>query len=518
MKHELKRALISVSDKAGIVDFARGLSALSVELVSTKNTKRTLEDAGLSVRSVQDITGYPEMMEGRVKTLHPRIHGGLLARRDNPEDVRALDEHAMAPIDLVVVNLYPFQQTVAKPGVTRQDALENIDIGGPTMLRAAAKNHNYVAVVVHPEDYDVVLSEMRDGGGVTAETRQRLALAAFDHTATYDTAISNWLHHQEEPDTLPSTLCLHATKMHDLRYGENPHQRAALYRTHVSTQGLPDATVHQGKALSYNNLIDLMAAYELCRELGDNPAAVVVKHTNPCNAATSKDGLLAAYKDALACDPISAFGGIVALNQSPEPELVGLLTETFLEIVVAPEFSPEALESFSRKKNLRVVSMPLQPGSFGPTDFEIRRVDGGIVVQDRDTNMVDLTACDIVTERPPTPDEMRSLQFAWRVAKHVKSNAIIFTRGTATAAVGAGQMSRIDSVKLCELKAQEPLPGTVMASDAFFPFRDGIDAAFKAGATAVVQPGGSRRDEEVIAAANEHGMAMVLTRTRHFKH
>jgi len=518
MTHPIKRALISVSDKTGIVEFAQELNTLGIELVSTGGTKRALESAGLPVRSIQDITGYPEMMDGRVKTLHPRVHGALLARRDNPEDVRTLNEHAMAPIDLVVVNLYPFQQTVAKPGVTREDALENIDIGGPTMLRAAAKNHKFVAVVVRPEDYSVVTGEIRDNGGVTDNTRRRLALSAFEHTSTYDTAIAAWLTSQEETEGLPNTLCIQATKVDDLRYGENPHQRAAFYRTSISTDGLPDATVHQGKSLSYNNIIDLTAAYELCRELGDEPAAVVVKHTNPCGAATNSTSLVEAYRSALACDPISAFGGIVALNESPGADLAHLLTETFLEIIIAPEFSTESLEILSKKKNLRVVSMPLRPESFGPTDLEVRRIDGGLVVQDKDRSMVDLTQCDVVTERKPTADELKSLQFAWRVCKHVKSNAIVFARNQATAGIGAGQMSRIDSVKLCRLKAQEPLTETVMASDAFFPFRDGVDAAFESGATAIVQPGGSRRDEEVIAAANEHGMAMILTRMRHFKH
>lgn len=524
MSHVVKRALLSVSDKRGIVELASRLAQLGVELVSTGGTRRTIAEAGIAVRSVADVTGYPEMMEGRVKTLHPRIHGAILARRGHPVDDQALSEHAIGPIDLLIVNLYPFRETVAKPDVTREEALDNIDIGGPTMLRAAAKNHPHVAVVVDPADYDLVIEEVSGGGGVTEATRRRLALAAFQHTASYDRAISEWLASQEPGrDTaseleLPAELVVRAEKVSDLRYGENPHQAAALYR--LGGGGIADATIHQGKALSYNNLLDLAAAYDICRDLtaggADAPAAVVVKHTNPCGAALHEKGLAAAYRSARACDPISAFGGIVALNGTVGEELAGLLTETFLEVVVAPGYTDDALARLRKKKNLRVLSLPITPAASLP--WAIRRVDGGLLVQAVDTRRVALANCEVATERAPTAEELASLQFGWNLVKHVKSNAILFARGTTTAAVGAGQMSRVDSVQLARMKATEPLDGTILASDAFFPFRDGVDAAHDAGATAIVQPGGSRRDQEVIDACNEHGMAMVFTRTRHFRH
>jgi phosphoribosylaminoimidazolecarboxamide formyltransferase/IMP cyclohydrolase len=518
MTQPVQRALLSVSDKVGIVDFARGLSNLGIELISTGGTAKALREAGLNVRDVQDVTGYPEMMEGRVKTLHPRIHGGLLARRDNPEDMRALDEHAIATIDLLVVNLYPFAQTVANPDVTRNQAIEKIDIGGPTMLRAGAKNNDYVGVVVSPDDYNSVLAEIRETGGLSDATRQDLTVKVFEHTANYDAVISDWLRRQSGTDTLPETLSLQANKVQDLRYGENPHQRAALYRLGPANDGLPDAKIHQGKALSYNNLVDLNAAYDHCRDLTGGAAAVVVKHTNPCGAAVHSNDLSAAYRMARACDPISAFGGIVALNQTVEAELAELLIETFLEVIIAPAYSEDALQVLSKKKNLRVVALPLKPTAMLALPLNIRRVDGGFVAQDVDHHTVDITQCKVVTKRAPTADEFRALQFAWQVTKHVKSNAIVFTRGTVTAGIGAGQMSRVDAVKLAQMKAVEPLTGTVMGSDAFFPFRDGIDAAHEAGAIAIAQPGGSRRDEEVIAAADEHDMAMVFTGIRHFRH
>jgi phosphoribosylaminoimidazolecarboxamide formyltransferase/IMP cyclohydrolase len=515
VSQKIRRALISVSNKDGIVEFAKGLSELGIELVSTGGTSRTLEEAGLPVRPVEDVTGYPEMMEGRVKTLHPRIHGGLLARRDNAEDLKALDEHAIAPIDLLVVNLYPFRQTVANASVTRAQAIENIDIGGPAMLRSAAKNHQDVAVVVNPSDYQIVLGQIRENGGVDDATRRRLAIVVFAHTSAYDSDITAWLRADEGHTDLPDSLTLHLDKATELRYGENPHQKSALYRTGWLGGGVPDATIHQGKSLSYNNLLDLTGAYDLCRELSGGPAAIVVKHTNPCGAAVHTGGLAAAYRSARACDPISAFGGIVALNGEVDDELAHLLTETFLEVIVAPSYSRGALEILSQKKNLRVVSLPLESRD---SNLMLRRVDGGYLVQERDVEQVDLSQCQVATERAPSENELKSMQMAWQVCNHVKSNAVLFARGTVTAAIGAGQMSRVDAVNLAKMKAVEPLAGTVLASDAFFPFRDGVDAAFEAGATAVVQPGGSRRDQEVIDACNEHGLAMIFTGKRHFRH
>ena len=521
MTHQVKRALISVSNKAGVAELGQGLEALGIEMISTGGTRRALTEAGVTVRGVADATGHPEMMDGRVKTLHPRIHGAILARRDHDGDMSELAKHAIDEIDLVVVNLYPFQKTVAREGVTLAEAVEQIDIGGPTMIRAAAKNHAHVAVVVAPEDYAVVLAELREHGGLTAATRQRLALAAFSHTAAYDAAITRYFQSVSSdapavPETviLPETITITAHKATDLRYGENPHQAAALYR--LGDGGLPDATIHQGKGLSYNNLLDLQAAYDICRDLTGGPASVVIKHTNPCGAAVHADGLAAAYRAARACDPISAFGGIVAFNDTVDLEAAELLMETFLEVVVAPGFSDEALARLKKKKNLRVVSLAGPRAASLP--WAIRRVDGGLLVQQADGLDVDLSACQVATERQPTPAELAALQFAWQCVKHIKSNAIVFTRGTATAAVGAGQMSRVDAVKLARMKATEPLTGTVLASDAFFPFRDGVDAAHEAGATAVVQPGGSRRDQEVIDACNEHGMTMIFTGARHFRH
>jgi len=515
VSHRVRRALLSVSDKSNLGDFGTALSAQGIELVSTGGTAKALREAGLSVRAVEEVTGYPEMMEGRVKTLHPRIHGGLLARRNHPEDAAALDKHAIAPIDLLVVNLYPFRQTVRKSDVTRADAVENIDIGGPTMLRAAAKNHQDVAVVVNPSDYDIVVKEIQETGGVTESTRRRLAIDAFAHTSSYDASITDWLRVQEGADPLPDSLTVTMQKMQELRYGENPHQRAALYSSGLPGGGIPEATIHQGKALSYNNLLDLTAAYDMCRDLTGGPGAIVVKHTNPCGAAIHQSGLAAAYRTARACDPVSAFGGIVALNGTVDNELAEELIETFLEVVVAPSYTDDALEILGKKKNLRVVSLPLDAPR---SELVYRQVDGGVLVQQRDTLNVDLADCECPTERKPTQQELHAMQFGWQVCKHVKSNAILFARGTATAAVGAGQMSRVDAVNLAEMKAVEPLTGTVLASDAFFPFRDGIDAAHKAGATAVVQPGGSRRDQEVIDACNEHGMTMIFTGNRDFRH
>ncbi|MFT7623987.1 MAG: phosphoribosylaminoimidazolecarboxamide formyltransferase/IMP cyclohydrolase [Myxococcota bacterium] len=521
MSHRVKRALLSVSDKTGIADLGRALAELGVEVLSTGGTARTLAAAGVPVQKVADVTGFPELMDGRVKTLHPRIHGAILARRDNEADLAELAKHDITGIDLVVVNLYPFRKTVADPDVAHSVALDNIDIGGPTMLRASAKNHPSVAVVVSPDDYSTVVAEIREAGGVSDGTRQGLALKAFAHTAAYDGDITRWLSVQcvsaQGGEDMPPVLSVAATKISDLRYGENPHQKAALYQLGDA----PALTQHQGKGLSYNNLLDLQAAFDMCREITGGPAAVVVKHTNPCGAAMHTDGLVAAYNAARACDPISAFGGIVAVNQTVEADLAALLTETFLEVIVAPGYSPEALQALKRKKNLRVVTLPLTPQDSLP--WAIRRVDGGLLVQEVDIAPKSLAACEVATTRKPTQEELTSLQFAWQLCKHVKSNAILFARdcdarGAATAAVGAGQMSRVDAVKLARMKATASLAGSVLASDAFFPFRDGVDAAHEAGATAIVQPGGSKRDKEVIDACNEHGMAMVFTGQRHFRH
>ena len=515
MKPRIRRAILSVSNKTGIQAFGRALHELGVEIVSTGGTAKALTDAGVPVRKVDDVTGYPEMMEGRVKTLHPRVHGAILARRSNAGDQADLDQHAIAAIDLVVVNLYPFRETVARPDVTMAEALDNIDIGGPTMVRAAAKNNPDVTVVVSPTDYDQVIAEIREHGTTTQETREALALKAFAHTASYDGAITEWLTGQAgTSEGLPAVLSIQATKVSDLRYGENPHQRAALYT--LGTGGLPEATIHQGKALSYNNLLDLQGAYDICRELTGGPGAVVVKHTNPCGAAIHAGGLAAAYRSARACDPVSAFGGIVAFNGTVDLEVAELLVETFLDVIVAPGYSDEALARLRKKKNLRVVSLPLEQAP--SLAYAIRRLDGGLLVQEVDGSVADLADCQVATKRAPTPEELRSMQFAWEVVKHVKSNAILFARGTTTAAVGAGQMSRVDAVNLAQMKAVEPLNGSVLASDAFFPFRDGVDAAHAAGATAIVQPGGSMRDQEVIDACNEHGMTMVFTGMRHFRH
>jgi phosphoribosylaminoimidazolecarboxamide formyltransferase/IMP cyclohydrolase len=494
----------------------QGLITAGFELVSTGGSAAKLRSAGLDVTDVKQITGFPEMMNGRVKTLHPAVHAGILARQGHDGDASELHEHRLGLFEIVVVNLYPFQETVAQAGVTMDVAVEKIDIGGPTMVRAAAKNHARVTVLTSPADYEDVLLELKSEGAVTLETRTALAAKAFAHTANYDTAIAQWMQQEtNSSDNLPQLLNVRAQKMSDLRYGENPHQKAALYN--VDGQGWAKATIHQGKALSYNNLLDLTGAYDLVRDLTGGPAIAIIKHTNPCGAAVHQDGLVAAYNAARECDPISSFGGIVAANDIIDTDLAKVLTETFLEVVVAPGFTQDALEILRRKKNLRVVGLPLSAPDGLPQ--MLRRVDGGFIAQSPDSLRISLSDCEVVSERQPSSEELASLQFAWEACKHVKSNAIVFARGTALAAVGAGQMSRIDSVKLCQMKATRPLSeGTVLASDAFFPFRDGLDAAHAAGATAVVQPGGSRNDQQVIDACNEHGMAMVFTRTRHFRH
>lgn len=518
--YPVRRALLSVSDKTGIVDFARALAERGVELLSTGGTYRMLSEAGLSVREVADVTGFPEMMDGRVKTLHPKIHGGLLGRRGTDDD--AMNSHGIEPIDLLVVNLYPFEATVARPDCSDEDAIENIDIGGPAMLRAAAKNHAWVTCVVRAADYGRVLETMAANDGcVPGSLRRDLAVRVYEHTAAYDGAIANYLGARlnEEPDAFGRTLNLQYEKVQDLRYGENPHQRAAFYR-HASNSGANLATAEQlqGKALSYNNIADTDAALDCVKRFAET-ACVIVKHANPCGVATA-DSPLQAYNLAFATDPESAFGGIIAFNRELDGATAAAIVERqFVEVIIAPAVSAEAREAVSAKANVRL----LVTGPFTASDDGVhyQRVDGGLLVQDRDLALVGANDLQVVTAREPTPAELEDLLFAWKVAKYVKSNAIVYARDGQTIGVGAGQMSRVNSARIAAIKAEHAgleVRGSVMASDAFFPFRDGIDNAAKVGIAATIQPGGSMRDEEVIAAADEHGMAMVFTGMRHFRH
>jgi phosphoribosylaminoimidazolecarboxamide formyltransferase / IMP cyclohydrolase len=521
----VRRALVSVSDKRGLSELGKRLRRLGVEILSTGGTARALSDAGVEVVQVSDYTGAPEILDGRVKTLHPRIHGGLLGRATDAHRAE-MAAQGIEPIDLVVVNLYPFERTVAAADVAVADAIENIDIGGPSMIRSAAKNHERVAVVVDPDDYGALLAELEGGGGLSRETRFRLACKAFAHTAAYDGAIAAYLSSLEEGGraALPGTLTLQWERVAELRYGENPHQRAAFYRDARSplpgTERRPNlaaAEVLQGKQLSYNNILDCDAALALCLEFAA-PSAVIIKHTNPCGAASDESGPAAAYVQARETDPVSAFGGIVAVNREVDGELARLLAETFLECVVAPGYSDEARAILAGKKNLRLLAVGDMRVPAGSTGWALRSVGGGLLVQSADHGLVGAAEAKLVTKRAPSAEELASLDFAWRVCKHVKSNAIIYGRGTRTAAIGAGQMSRVDSAKIARLKATQPLEGSVAASDAFFPFRDGVDVLAEAGATAIIQPGGSIRDDEVIAAADEHGVAMLFTGMRHFRH
>lgn len=512
------RALVSVADKTGIVELAKSLKKLNIELVSTGGTAAELRAEGLDVTEVKSVTGFPEIMGGRVKTLHPKIHGGLLARRDI--DAGDLGDHDIEPIDLLVVNLYPFEATTARPDCTRDAAIENIDIGGPAMIRAAAKNHRFVTVVVDPEDYDSVLQELRSGGGMIAEpTRRRLATKAFSHTAAYDAAIWGYLSVEHPAADLPVNYPLGLRKQLDLRYGENPHQRAALYRHGNPQPGtLLSSIQHQGKELSYNNLGDADAALECVKSLPTH-GCVIVKHANPCGVGVAATALQA-YEKAYATDPTSAFGGILAFNVAVDGELAKtIVARHFLEVIVATEFSVEALDAFSGKKNVRVI----ETGSLSPTrpGLRVQQIEGAMLVQDKDTEPLDEARIDIVTRRKPTGQERYDALLAWKIGRFVKSNAIVYCRDGATMGVGAGQMSRVMSAKIAAWKASEAgldLRGAAMASDAFFPFRDGIDAAAEHGITVVIQPGGSVRDEDVIAAADEHGMAMMFTGVRHFRH
>jgi phosphoribosylaminoimidazolecarboxamide formyltransferase/IMP cyclohydrolase len=518
----IKRALISVSDKTGIVAFAEGLSRFGVEILSTGGTASMLREAGLEVKDVSEHTGYPEMLDGRVKTLHPKIHGGLLGLRDNPAHVAKMAEHDIAPIDMVVVNLYPFEATVANPDCTLEDAIENIDIGGPTMLRSAAKNNQSVTVVVDPADYALVIDEMNaNHGDVSRATNFRLALKVYQRTSAYDAAISNWLGRRVDAESadFPSALSFQFQRAEIMRYGENPHQKAAFYvERDIQEASIATARQLQGKQLSYNNIADTDAALECVKQFSEGPACVIVKHANPCGVAYG-DNLLDAYQRAFSTDTESAFGGIIAFNRELDAETAqAICDKQFVEVIIAPQVSAAAVAVVASKKNVRLLECgewPQQPAA----RLDLKRVNGGMLVQDLD---LELTAeLKVVSKRQPTEAEMQDMLFTWRVAKFVKSNAIVYGKAGMTIGVGAGQMSRVNSARIAAIKAEHAgleVKGAVMASDAFFPFRDGIDNAAAVGISAVIQPGGSIRDEEVIAAADEHGMAMVFTGMRHFRH
>ncbi|MCZ4294835.1 bifunctional phosphoribosylaminoimidazolecarboxamide formyltransferase/IMP cyclohydrolase [Vibrio sinaloensis] len=524
----IRRALISVSDKTGIVEFAQALANRGVDILSTGGTARLLAEKGISVTEVSDYTGFPEMMDGRVKTLHPKVHGGVLGRRGQDDDV--MEKHGINPIDIVVVNLYPFAETVAKEGCTLADAVENIDIGGPTMVRSAAKNHKDVTIVVNAHDYERVIAEMdANDNSLTLETRFDLAIAAFEHTAAYDGMIANYFgtmvpsygenKEGDEESKFPRTFNQQFIKKQDMRYGENSHQDAAFYvEANPEEASVSTARQIQGKALSYNNIADTDAALECVKEF-DEPACVIVKHANPCGVALGSN-ILEAYDRAYKTDPTSAFGGIIAFNKELDAETATAIVERqFVEVIIAPSVSAEAIEVVAAKKNVRL----LECGEWSTktTGFDVKRVNGGLLVQDRDQGMVSLDDLKVVSKRQPTDEELKDALFCWKVAKYVKSNAIVYSKGDMTIGVGAGQMSRVYSAKIAGIKAADEglqVEGCVMASDAFFPFRDGIDAAAEAGIKCVIQPGGSMRDDEVIAAADEHGMAMIFTGMRHFRH
>ncbi len=506
----IQRVLISVTDKTGVVEFAGELSGMGADLVSTGGTARLIREAGIPVTDVAEVTGFPEMLDGRVKTLHPKIAGAILAIRSNAAHRRAIEEHGIAPIDMVVVNLYRFEEAAAKADARLEELIENIDIGGPAMIRAAAKNYRDVAVVVSPADYGAVIEEMRKlGGGLSLETRWRLAKKGFRTTADYDAAIGARLEKLDSANPLPPDLSLRAPKLMDLRYGENPHQAAALYGRRG--QGIAGAEQLHGKELSYNNLVDLDAAWQLVSEFSQ-PAAAIIKHTNPCGCA-EQDSLAEAYRKAFECDPLSAYGGVIGFNRAVDEETAREVSKTFIEAIAAPDYSPGALAVLRTKKNLRL--MRVAPGE---DRLVVKSISGGFLAQTADDATLDRAAAVVKTKREPSDEEWRALEFAWKVAKHVKSNAIVYARPGQEVAVGAGQMSRVDSVKIGAMKAVLPLAGTVVASDAYFPFPDGLEEAVKHGATAFIQPGGSIRDGEVIAAADRLGVAMVFTGVRHFRH
>ena len=509
----MKRALISVSDKTGVVEFAKELTALGYEIVSTGGTSKALQAADVPVIGISDVTGFPEILEGRVKTLHPAVHGGILAKGTD-EHMAVLAEHAIKPIDLVVVNLYPFQATVAKPDVTLADAIENIDIGGPTMVRSAAKNHDRVAIVVNPARYESVIAELKEAGELSLTTKRFLALEAFQHTAQYDAAISHYLTDAFGAEALAGEIAFGGQKIQELRYGENPHQKAAFYRSGIPASGtVANAKQLNGKELSYNNIVDVDAAWQLVNEFAQ-PAVVIVKHTNPCGTAIGAT-LEEAYARAYAADSVSAFGGIIAVNRVLNKATAEQIVETFMEAVIAPAFDEDAVEVLKTKKNLRLLEVGEKVAN---NELWIEKVSGGFLVQERDNHNLKLEDCKVVTDKVPTEEEMTELIFAWNIVKHVKSNAIVVTRDGQSIGVGAGQMNRVGSAKIAFEQAGEKCNGAVLASDAFFPFRDTIDEAAKAGITAIIQPGGSVRDQESIDACNEHGIAMVFTGVRHFKH
>jgi phosphoribosylaminoimidazolecarboxamide formyltransferase / IMP cyclohydrolase len=515
----IQRAILSVTDKTGLLDFARQLSGHGIELISTGGTAKLLRASGITVKDISDLTGFPEMLDGRVKTLHPKVHGGILHRREDPKHVAAVAEHGIQPIDMVVVNLYAFEKTAAKPGVAFEELIENIDIGGPSMIRSAAKNFHDVAVVTAPADYEAIAAELNNSGGsLSLDTKWRLAQKAFATTAAYDSAIASTLEqipsagNIEKPanEVFPQNLRLSFQKTLDLRYGENPHQKAAMY-SDGSSVGVANARQIQGKELSYNNIVDLQAAWDLAQEF-DEPVCAIIKHTNPCGTATGKT-LAEAYKRALECDPVSAFGGVIGVNRPIDAEAAEEMHKLFLEVIAAPAFDEAAKAKFATKKNLRLVEI-----KSALQKWTLKNISGGILLQDADFRPLQDADLKVVTQRAPTPEETHALLFAWKVCKHVKSNAIVYAREGQTVGVGAGQMSRVDSAKIGAMKAQLPLSGTVAASDAFFPFPDGVEEIARAGATAIIQPGGSQRDPEVIAAADRLGLAMLFTGVRHFRH
>src|SRR5437879_5722064 len=517
---KIQRAILSVTDKTGLVDFAHKLSGMGVELISTGGTAKLLRDSGIAVKDISELTGFPEMLDGRVKTLHPKVHGGILHRREDPAHQAAIAEHGIPPIDMVVVNLYAFEKTAARPGVAFDELIENIDIGGPSMIRSAAKNFRDVAVVTSPADYNSIAEELaKSGGALSLDTKWRLARKAFATTAAYDSAIASTLeqvgangnfHVQPAGQEFPQTLRLNFQKTLDLRYGENPHQKAAMYSDGTDA-GVANARQLQGKELSYNNIVDLQATWDLAQEF-DEPVCTVIKHTNPCGTATGRT-LAEAYTRALECDPVSAFGGVVGVNRPVDGAAAEEMHKLFLEVIAAPAFDEAAKAKFASKKNLRLVEvLPAEQ------KWVLKNVSGGMLVQDADVRPLQNADLKVVTRRAPTREETRALLFAWKVCKHVKSNAIVYARNGQTVGIGAGQMSRVDSAKIGAMKAQLPLQGTVAASDAFFPFPDGVEEIARAGATAIIQPGGSQRDPEVIEAADRLGLAMLFTGIRHFRH
>lgn len=506
----MARALISVSNKEGVVEFAKGLEKLGYEIISTGGTYNTLKENGVKVKKVADITGFPEILDGRVKTLHPAIHGGILARR-TPEHLEELEKNQITPIDIVAVNLYPFKETISKPNVTLEDAIENIDIGGPTMVRASAKNFENVVIVVNPKKYKLILKELSENGQVSFETRLALALEAFSHTASYDAMISSYLAGLQN-EKFPEQMIVAGEKVYDLRYGENPHQKASFYKLVKPGTGLPDAKQHNGKELSYNNIIDTQAAWELVKEF-EEPACVIIKHTNPCGVAIGAT-LEEAYEKAFNADPVSAFGGIIAFNRIVDKATAAKASDPFMEVIIAPGYEDEALEIMQRKKNLRVLELAIDKGE----DVLVKSVEGGFLVQEADFGAVNADDLQVVTKNKPSEEELKELLFAWKVVKHVKSNAIVVAKGGQTLGVGAGQMNRVGSAALALEHGGDKCIGAVLASDAFFPFKDTVELAARYGIKAIIQPGGSVRDQESIEECDKHGISMVFTGMRHFKH